>query len=67
MKSKVATAPITFEEVVLVMIKINKCRIIHGRERRVTCQQLIGDIRHTWKIRYFFTCVFPAFLSAGNP
>ena len=61
MKSKAATAPITFEEVVMAMIKIKKCRIIHGRERRVTCQQLIGDIR------YFFTCVFPAFLSAGNP
>ena len=30
-------------------------------------QQLIGDIKHTWKIRCFFSCVVTAFLRAGNP
>ena len=56
MKSKAATAPITFEEVVMVMIKIKKCRIIHGRERRVTCQQLIVDIRHVENTILFHVC-----------
>ena len=37
------------------------------RQRGVTCQQLIDDIKHTWKISYFFTCVVTAFLRAGNP
>ena len=36
------------------------------RQRRVTCQQLIGYINTREKIRYFFTCVVAAFLSAGN-
>ena len=37
------------------------------RQRRVTCQQLIGYINTREKIRYFFTCVVTAFLRAGNP
>ena len=36
------------------------------RERRATCQQLIGDIKHTWE-NTFFTCVVTAFPRAGNP
>ena len=36
------------------------------RQRRVTCQQLIGYINTREKIRYFFTCVVTAFLRAGN-
>ena len=37
------------------------------RQRRVTCQQLIGYINIRQKVRYFFTCVVTAFLRAGNP
>ena len=37
------------------------------RQRRVTCQQLIGYISTRERIRYFFTCVVTAFLRAGNP
>ena len=36
-------------------------------ERRVMCQQLIGNIKHTWKTTYFFTSVVTAFLRAWNP
>lgn len=37
------------------------------RERRVTYQQLIGDIKQTKKIIVINTCAVPVFLRAGNP
>ena len=40
---------------------------IHQPGKASDVQQLIGDIKHTWKIRYFFSCVVTAFLRAGNP
>ena len=36
-------------------------------QRQVMCRQLIGYINRREKIRYFFTRVVTAFLSAGNP
>ena len=38
-----------------------------GRQRLVTCKQLIGYINTREKIRYLFTCVVTTFLRAGNP
>ena len=37
------------------------------RERRVTYQQLIGDIKQTKKIIVINTCAVLVFLRAGNP
>ena len=54
---------------------LNKCsatlcrsliKLTEWRQRRVTCQQLIGYINTCEKIRYFFTSVVTTFLSAGN-
>ena len=44
------------------------CRSFFTLARKASdVQQLIGDIKHTWKISYFYTCVVTAFLGAGNP
>ena len=34
--------------------------------RRVTCQQLIGDIKHKWKIIVYLICVVTTFFRAWN-
>ena len=44
---------------------VHSSTLTEWRERRVTYQQLIGDIKHTWKkIRHIFTSVVATFLSA---
>ena len=44
---------------------VHSWTLTEWRERRVTYQQLIGDIKHTWKkIRYIFTSVVATFLRA---
>ena len=37
--------------------------LIEWRERRVTCQQLIGDIKHTWKKYRIFSRVLLRYFS----
>ena len=55
----------------LVLRIVKALPFIHQPDRVVrkvkTCQQLIGDIKHVKKIRYFFTCVVTAFHRARNP
>ena len=41
--------------------------LIKWYERRVTCQQLIGDVKHVKKIRILFTRVITAFVRVWNP
>ena len=50
-----------------VIFGFSFCDLTEWRQRRVTCQQLIGNINTRKKIRFFFTCVVTAFLRAGNP
>ena len=50
-----------------VILGFSFCDLTEWRQRRVTCQQLIGNINTRKKIRFFFTCVVTAFLRAGNP
>ena len=55
--------PGTFRQTTLNWEWWRLCRsfINNRRERRLTCQQLIGYIKHTWKISYFSACVVRAF------
>ena len=50
-----------FFSVLAAMVKTRRSFINNRRERRLTCQQLIGYIKHTWKISYFSACVVRAF------
>ena len=46
---------------------VHSSNLTEWRERRVTCQLLIGDNKYTWKNMVFFTCFVTEFLGAGNP